>query len=101
MMKRSPLSLLVVIIIALLVAVHGSGSAAEIMSLKDCIETARRNQPAIRTARENIRAGQGRQTQAASPYFPQLTRSTGYTENHSPMGGAFGESITKAYVTTL
>jgi outer membrane protein len=78
------------------------GIAAERMSLKDCIDTALKNQPTIRVARENIRAGQGRETQAASPYFPQLTASTGYSENHSPMGGAFlGGSITKTYTTSL
>jgi outer membrane protein len=78
------------------------GLAAERLSLKDCIETALKNQPAIRVARENVRAGQGRETQAASPYFPQLTASTGYSENHSPMGGAFlGGSITKTYTTSL
>ena len=85
----------------LFIAAQGNGSAAEPLSLKDCIEMARGNQPAIRAAQENVRAGQGRETQAASPYYPQLTGSTGYSESHSPMGGAFGESITKIYVTTL
>lgn len=87
--------------VLLLFAAHGGASAAETLSLKDCIGTALGNQPAIRAARENVHAGQGRETQAASPYYPQLTGSTGYTESHSPMGGAFGESITKTYVTTL
>ena len=84
------------------VIAHDQGLAAERMSLKECIDTALKNQPTIRAARESIRAGQGRETQAASPYFPQLTASTGYSENHSPMGGAFlGGSITKSYTTSL
>lgn len=75
--------------------------ATEKLSLKECIETALKNQPTIRAARENIRAGQGRETQAASPYFPQLTASTGYSESHAPLGGAFGDSTTKSYTTSL
>lgn len=75
--------------------------AADKLSLMECIETALKNQPTIRAARENIRAGQGRETQAASPYFPQLTASTGYSESHAPLGGAFGDSTTKSYTTSL
>jgi TolC family type I secretion outer membrane protein len=99
-MKWTCFSLLVSAILFSIVAAHGQGHAAEKLSLKDCIETALKSQPVIRAAQENIRASQGRETQAASPYFPQLTASTGYSENHS-LGGAFGESITKTYATTL
>jgi outer membrane protein len=77
------------------------GLTAERLSLKECIDTALKSQPMIRTARENVRAGQGRETQAASPYFPQLTASTGYSESHAPLGGAFGDSTTKSYTTSL
>ena len=84
------------------VVARDDGHAAERMSLKECIDTALKSQPTIRAAQENIRAGQGRETQTASPYFPQVTASTGYSENHSPMGGAFfGGSITKTYTTSL
>jgi TolC family type I secretion outer membrane protein len=38
--------------------------------------------------------------QATSPYLPQVTASTGYSENHA-LGGAFGDTITKSYTTTL
>jgi TolC family type I secretion outer membrane protein len=69
-------------------------------TLRDCIDTALKNQPAIRAALGNVNAGRGRETQAVSPYFPQVSTSTGYSENHS-QGGAFGESITKSYTTTL
>jgi outer membrane protein len=70
------------------------------LSLRECIDMALKSQPAIRAARENIIAGEGRETQAASPYFPQVTASTGYSQSHS-LGGAFGESVTKSYTTTL
>ena len=70
------------------------------VTLHDCIQTALKNQPAIRSARENVNAGQGRVTQAASPYLPQVKASTGYSENHS-LGGAFGDSISKSYTTSL
>jgi outer membrane protein len=102
-MHKSARSALLVLAVLLpsMSALH-DGHAAERLSLKECIDTALKNQPTIRVARENVRAGQGRETQAASPYFPQLTASTGYTENHSPMGGAFlGGSITKTYSTSL
>lgn len=88
-------------ICSMLIAAPDRGDAAAQLSLKECIETALKSQPVIRVARENIRAGQGRETQAASPYFPQVTASTGYSETRSPLGGAFGESITKSYTTSL
>src|SRR5512139_1511937 len=95
------LALLVLAVLFTAVAIPGQGRAAEKLSLKECIDTALKSQPAIRAAQENVRAGQGRETQAASPYFPQVTASTGYSENHAPLGGAFGESTTKSYTTTL
>jgi TolC family type I secretion outer membrane protein len=70
------------------------------LSLRNCIDTALKSQPAIRAAQENVHASQGRETQAASPYFPQVNASTGYSESRSS-GGAFGNSITKSYATTL
>jgi len=70
------------------------------LTLQNCIETALKNQPAIRSARENVNAGEGRVAQAASPYLPQVRASTGYSESHS-LGGAFGDSITKSYTTSL
>lgn len=70
------------------------------LALRDCIDIALRNQPAIRAAQESLSAGRGRVTQARSPYFPQVTASTGYSESHAA-GGAFGESVTKSYATTL
>jgi len=101
MLKTGLLSQFAFAVLLLVLAVHGRGMAADALSLKDCIETALKNQPAIRAAQENVRAGQGRETQAASPYFPQLTASTGYSENHAPLGGAFGDSTTKSYTTSL
>jgi TolC family type I secretion outer membrane protein len=70
------------------------------LTLRDCIDTALKNQPQIRVAQQNVNAGRGRETQAVSPFFPQVSASTGYSENRS-LGGAFGESITKSYTTTL
>src|SRR5512139_3443263 len=96
------LALLVLAVLFTAVAIPGQGRAAEKLSLKECIDTALKSQPAIRTARENVRAGEGRETQVASPYFPQVTASTGYSENHAPLGGAFfGDSVTKSYTTSL
>ncbi len=74
--------------------------AEPVMTLKECIETALRNQPSIRMARASVDAGLGREMQAASPYFPQVSASTGYSESHS-LGGAFGDSVAKGYTTTL
>jgi len=70
------------------------------LNLHDCIDTAIKNQPAIKVAQENVNAGLGRETQAVSPFFPQVNASTGYSENRA-LGGAFGDSITKSYSTTL
>ncbi len=100
MKKGGPLSVLASLFLLAAVLIHDHGQAAEQFSLRECIETALKNQPSIRTARENIHAGEGRETQAASPYFPQVTASTGYSESHA-LGGAFGSSSTKSYTTTL
>jgi TolC family type I secretion outer membrane protein len=70
------------------------------LGLHDCIDIALKNQPAIRVAQENVYAGRGRETQALSPFLPQVIASTGYSEDHA-IGGAFGDSITKSYTTTL
>jgi outer membrane protein len=101
MHKCARSALLVLAFLLPLISSFDDGHAAEKLSLKVCIETALKNQPTIRAARENVRAGQGRETQAASPYFPQLTASTGYSESHAPLGGAFGDSATKSYTTSL
>ena len=70
------------------------------LSLHDCIYIALKNQPAIRAAQENVNAERGRETQAVSPFLPQVNASTGYSESYA-LGGAFGNSITKSYTTTL
>src|SRR5512139_2257944 len=97
--RRSPSSIAAAVL-AVLLAMHGAAAAAEMLSLRDCIDRALRNQPAIRSAREGVHASQGRETQAASPYYPQVTGSTGYSETHA-QGGAFGDSISKVYTSTL
>ena len=74
--------------------------AAERLTLRSCIDLAIKNQPTIIAAQENVNAGQGRITQATSPYLPQVTASTGYAETHA-LGGALGDSISKSYTTTL
>ncbi len=90
-------------VITLLLAFFLSISPADAvtkLTLRECVDTALKNQPAIRAAQWHVKAGSGRETQAASPYFPQVSASTGYSEDHS-LGGAFGESSTKSYTTTL
>src|SRR5512142_3283331 len=89
-----------VVMLLLSVLAARPAHAGPSMSLKECIETALRNQPSIRSARASVDAGLGREMQAASPYFPQVSASTGYSENHS-VGGAFGDSVAKGYTTTL
>lgn len=95
-------SLRVTIIVAFLVctAVFGPVRAETRLTLRDCIAIALKNQPSLKAAEQNVSAGKGRETQAASSYFPQVSASTGYSENHAS-GGAFGENITKSYTTTL
>jgi outer membrane protein len=74
--------------------------AEAILSLHDCIDTALKNQPTMRAAQAGVAAGKGREMQAFAPYFPQITASTGYSDNRQ-LGGAFGDSTTKSYTTTL
>jgi outer membrane protein len=93
----------ILVVITLLLAFSFSISpvhAGTKLTLRECVDTALKNQPAIRAAQWHVNAGSGRETQAASPYFPQVSASTGYSENRS-LGGAFGESSTKSYTTTL
>jgi len=85
----------------LLVAAAIAQGEGNKLSLQECIETALKNQPSMLAARANIDAGRGRQTQAASPYYPQVSASTGYSESRQ-LGGMFGgDSTTKGYTTTL
>lgn len=69
------------------------------LTLQDCIETALKNQPVIQAAREGVNALQGRMTQAASPYFPRITASTGHEESHV-LGGQV-QSISRSNTTSL
>ena len=90
-----------ILLLIMLVASQSPVSAETAnLSLSDCIDTALKNQPSIKAAQENVNAGLGRKTQAVSPYLPQVSASTGYSESHA-LGGAFGDSITKSYTTTL
>lgn len=88
------------VVICLMTALTASASAGTVLTLHDCIGNALAHHPSIRAAREALNAGQGRVVQATSPYLPQVTASTGYSESHA-LGGAFGESITKSYTTTV
>ncbi len=71
------------------------------INLHECIETALKNQPSMLAARSNINAGLGREKQAASPYFPQVSASTGYNQSRQLGGALGGESTSKVYTTTL
>ncbi len=88
------------VICLLLISMLSPALAGTTLTLHECIDNALANHPSIRAAREAWNAGQGRVLQAASPYLPQVTASTGYSENRA-LGGAFGETITKTYTTTL
>lgn len=91
----------VVILSLLLVLVPSLPVSAQVrLALRQCIELALTNQPSLLAAEQNVNAGRGRETQARSPLFPQVTASTGYAKSVAE-GGAFGESITKGYTTTL
>lgn len=92
--------LIIIIVLFVNVLTLNPVNATESLTLRDCIALAIKNQPTIKAARENVNAGQGRVTQAASPYLPQLSASTGYAESRS-LGGALGDSITKSYTTSL
>jgi outer membrane protein len=74
--------------------------AADRLTLHECIDKALANHPLIRSVQETLNAGRGRATQATSPYLPQVQANTGYSENHTG-GGAFGDTITKSYTTSL
>jgi outer membrane protein len=86
------------------------GAARNKITLRDCIDTAIKNQPTIRAAQAKLEAGKGREKQAFSGYLPQITASTSYSEANqnggalvepNQNGGAFADNITKSYNTTL
>lgn len=92
--------IIVTVLSTLVIALSPIYAETPKLSLHDCIDIALKNQPAIKAAQENVNAGRGRETQAVSPFFPQVNASTGYSESHA-LGGAFGNSITKSYTTTF
>ncbi len=97
MIMRAAVALLLIMAIA-----AGLADAAARLTLRDCLDTALANHPALRSAQEGLNAGKARVTQASSPYLPQVQASTGYAESRS-LGSALqlGESVTKSYTTTL
>ena len=99
-MKNMLKKLIIIIVLFFLVLAQQPVNAAERLTLRECIDLAIKNQPTIKAAQEKVNAGQGRVTQASSPYLPQVSASTGYAESHS-LGGALGDSITKSYTTSL
>ncbi len=91
------------ILLICLSAHPGIVQGADILSLRDCIDKALKNQPSIRAAQQTVSAAEGRETQAFSPYLPQVNASTGYSESHQlgialgvPVAGAIGNVITKS-----
>ncbi len=88
-------------IIILLLSAFGPGPAhAAGLTLQDAIARALTRHPTVLSARESLNAGKSRVDQASSPYLPQVRANTGYSENHAS-GGAFGDTVTKSYATTL
>ena len=92
--------LLIVLLIQVFVWSVQTGTAESRLSLGDCIETALKNQPSMRAARAGLAAVKGREKQAVSRYLPQVKASTGYSEARQ-IGGAFGDTISKSYTTSL
>src|SRR5512147_525115 len=92
--------LLITALLVLLPSAAGADVGDKPLSLRECEEFALKNQPSITVAQQGVAAAQGRETQARSSYFPQMSASTGYSENRTE-GGAFGAGVTKSYTTTL
>jgi outer membrane protein len=97
MVKRFWILIMILPLFASDIGVHAEEKK---LSLSECIEYSLNNQPTLKAAQWGAQAGSWRETQAASPYYPQISASTGYSESHS-LGGAFGESVTKSYTSTL
>ncbi|MFH2063581.1 MAG: TolC family protein [Pseudomonadota bacterium] len=89
-----------VVLIQMFVLSVPPGMAEDKRSLGDCIDTALKNHPSMRIAASGVEAGKGREQQAVSRYLPQVTASTGYSEERQD-GGAFGDTVTKTYHTSL
>ncbi|MDA8099473.1 MAG: TolC family protein [Nitrospiraceae bacterium] len=85
------------IAVGILTALPAGGE--ERLTLRQCVEIAMKNHPNLRAADGNVAAAEGRLLQSGSAYYPQVQASTGYSENHSL--GAFGDSVTKMYATTI
>jgi outer membrane protein len=100
MSVRASLIIMILMATAFIFPLHPAHGEAK-LTLQDCIDRALKNQPSLLAARANIDAGMGRETQAASPYFPQVTASTGYNESRQLGGALGGETTSKSYTTTL
>jgi len=89
----------ITIFLSLLLSFAGTASSQELMTLRQCIDSALKNHPLVRSAAGAALAADNRVMQSSAPYYPQVQASTGYSENHAL--GAFGDSVTKGYSTTL
>ena len=92
--------LLLIVVLVCIAAPAGHALEIRKLTLQECISIALKNQPSIRSSEQGVTIGEGRETQVRSALFPQITASTGYAQNRAK-GGAFGESITKSYTSTL
>jgi len=97
LMKRI---LLIVLLISMFAWSIRIGAAESRASLGNCIETALRNQPSLQAGRAELAPGKGREKQAVSGYLPKVKADTGYSESRQD-GGAFGDTISKTYSTSL
>jgi outer membrane protein len=89
-----------IVLLNISVVVAASASAAEKLTLRQCIQVALEKHPSLTAAQENLSASRSRVDQATSPYLPQVQASTGYSENHQT-GGGLGDTTTKGYSSTL
>jgi outer membrane protein len=97
---RIKLILLLIVLIQMFVLSVQPGIAEGKRSLGDCIDTALKKHPRMQIAASGVEAGKSREQQSVSRYLPQVKAGTGYTEDHQN-GGAFGDTITKTYNTSL
>ncbi len=90
---------LLIILTAAFAALPCGFAHAGTITLPEAVDIALRSNPALVSAQEAINASRAQTVQSASPYYPKITASTGYSSGSSTT--AFGDSITRGTTTTL
>lgn len=86
MLRKITAFLFVILLISTVTANAGTIQPGDLLTLEQCLDIARKNNPQIMTAEHGVSASRSKIGQAKSGYYPQLNLSSGYNYSGSSSG---------------